>query len=102
MFHVTSSTGLAIDTLDPATAAAALRREFDVHLADGPVSWTVTIDGLPGKHTGRIEVPDITKETAQRFIADHYAEILTSLTADYHATQRLTGATTSAVSQFWL
>ena len=91
MFHVTSSTGLAIDTLDPATAAAALRREFDVHLADGPVSWTVTVDGLPGKHAGRIEIPDITKDTALRFIADHHSEILASLTVDYYATQRTSG-----------
>ena len=72
MFHVTSSTGLAIDTLDPATAATALRHQFDAHLAHGPVSWTVTVDGFPGKHAGRIEIPDITKETAQQFIAEQY------------------------------
>ena len=82
MYHLTASTGLDISTENPASTTTALRTELDLHLAAGPVSWTVTIDGLAGKHMGRIQIPDPQSPGSNEFIDDLVTDLLDNLTAD--------------------
>ena len=84
MYHLSVSTGLDITTKDPANTTAALRTELERHLADGAVTWSVTIDGLPGKHMGRIHIPDPQSPDSNEFIDDLVATLLCNLTADHH------------------
>ena len=90
MYNVTTDTGLTLDTASPIDLGEALVAELAAHGPKRPVSYSITLDGVP-QHDSWIDVshsPDGSKDFIRTSVQRLVDAMIIRAAYDAHALQK--------------